>query len=312
MKIAFFSEGDFVGKVWRRSEHVRVPEAWYAVTEAEHHQIGTPLFNEYDLGVMIIPKKGIDVLMQQDIMGNLKQHCKKVAIMQEGPHWYWQDYTFDQQLWYYNTIMSVDFLLAHNKADVEYYRGLTNKPTYRMPSVMIEDTINNLPTVIRSGTMIGGNFCSWYGGFDSMVVANSIDEKVYVPSMGRRIPGEEQLDITHLLYVSWTKWIHELHKRKYGVHLMRTHAAGTFSLNCAYLGIPCIGYKGLDTQDMLHPDLSVEMSDVYTARQLLGRLKHEPDFYEMCSEKTKTLYRDEYTEKRFLEHWNDILNKEHI
>ena len=39
--------------------------------------------------------------------------------------------------------------------------------------------------------------------------------------------------------------------------MMRTHAAGTFALNCSYLGIPCIGYKGLDTQSTLHPDLSL-------------------------------------------------------
>ena len=312
-KIAFFSEGGFTGKLPRNIENLRVPEAWYVVTDSTHHQIGTQLTDEtYDLGVIIIPKKRIDVLMQQNIIDNLRGHCIKLAIMQEGPHWFWQDYPIEQQVWYYNMLMDVDFLLAHNKADVQYYKGLTNKPTYRMPSVMVEDNIKNMPIIDRNGVMIGGNFCSWYGGFDSMVVANVFDEKIYLPSMGRKVPREEELDVNHLPYVNWTQWIYELNKRKYAVHLLRTHAAGTFSLNCAYLGIPCIGYKGLDTQDILHPHLSVYIGDMYRAKKLATKLNTDINFYNEMGELSKELYNTEYTEQKFLEQWNDILLMEHI
>ena len=66
---------------------------------------------------------------------------------------------------------------------------------------------------------------------------------------------------------------------KYAVHLMPTVAAGTFSLNCAYFGIPCIGNIKVDTQRFCHPDLSVAVDDVSKARTLAHRLQNDSDFY---------------------------------
>ena len=65
---------------------------------------------------------------------------------------------------------------------------------------------------------------------------------------------------------------------KYAVHLMPTIAAGTFSLNCAYFGIPCIGNKKVDTQRLCHPELSVDVEDVEKARTLAKMLKEDPLF----------------------------------
>ena len=92
--------------------------------------------------------------------------------------------------------------------------------------------------------------------------------------MGRKIEGEEQMpNLNHLPYMNWVEWIKELNKRKYGIHLMKTHAAGTFALNCAYLGIPCIGYRGLDTQEICHPNLTVELGDIEHAKFLIEKLE---------------------------------------
>jgi hypothetical protein len=71
---------------------------------------------------------------------------------------------------------------------------------------------------------------------------------------------------------------------------MRTHAAGTFALNCAYLGIPCIGYKGLDTQETLHPELSVNIGDIEKANQLAIKLRDDKEFYNYCSDISKDNY----------------------
>jgi hypothetical protein len=79
---------------------------------------------------------------------------------------------------------------------------------------------------------------------------------------------------------------------------MRTHAAGTFSLNCSYLGIPCIGYNGLDTQEVLHPNLSVDVGDLQTARKLVLKLKDE-EFYKEQSDITKKMYKEFYSEDKF-------------
>ena len=163
---------------------------------------------------------------------------------------------------------------------------------------MIEDAVGDLKDVDRDGVIVGGNFVNWYGGFDSYIVASGEFDKVYAPSMGRRQPGEEQL-LTHLPYMSWKEWIHKLNEFKYAIHLMRTHAAGTFALNCAYLGIPCIGYKGLDTQELLHPSLTIEVGDLLAARDLIRKLKEDDTFYSKCAKESLTNYYKEYHESNF-------------
>lgn len=85
---------------------------------------------------------------------------------------------------------------------------------------------------------------------------------------------------------------------------MRTHAAGTFALNCAYLGIPCIGYEGLDTQMICHPDLTVEMGDVTKAKELAKKLRKDEEFYVYCSNVTQMMYSEQYTEEIFKEKFN--------
>ena len=164
---------------------------------------------------------------------------------------------------------------------------------------MISDAIGELPTEERSGIMIGGNMVSWYGGFDSFILANSVTDAIYSPQMGRKQPGESELGITQLPYLQWNEWIKELNKRKLGIHMMRTHAAGTFALNCSYLGLPCVGYKELDTQRVLHPNLSVDNGDLESARELVNKLWNDLDFYKENSILTKELYSKHYTEEVF-------------
>ena len=163
---------------------------------------------------------------------------------------------------------------------------------------MIEDSIGELNKIERKGVIIGGNFVNWYGGFDSYIVASEHYDKVVAPSMGRKQPGEEQL-IEHLPYMNWKEWIHKLNEFKIGVHLMRTHAAGTFALNCAYLGIPCIGYEGLDTQEICHPDLTVKVGHLDEAKEILGKLKNNSYLYKECSSTAKQNYKKYYHENIF-------------
>ena len=296
MKIAFFTEMGFTGKIPRTHDNMRTEFAWMCALNAEHYNVKQIPADRYDLGIVIIPKKNPDFNID-----NIKLSCDKVAVMQEGPNWYWQDYTLEQQIWYFNTLISSDIIFTHNESDRKYYQGLTAHTDVRvMPSLMIDESINELKQEYRDGVIIGGNFVSWYGGFDSFIIAQELDNGlVYAPSMGRRQEHEEQM-LTHLPYLNWHDWIHALNKFKYGVHLMRTHAAGTFALNCAYLGIPCIGYKGLDTQEICHPNLTVEVGDLESAKKIAKRLRIDDDFYIYCANECKELYLKEFTESQFL------------
>jgi hypothetical protein len=230
--------------------------------------------------------------------------------MQEGPYWYYQDYPVELQIRYYNLLHDADIIYIHNKIDRNYYRGMFEKDIRVMPTLMIEESISHLRASEQNkNIIIGGNFVSWYGGFDSFNVSRYIKEgvdetiEIHAPSMGRKATGEEFLIDRHLPYMEWTDWMNSLANYKVGVHLMPTRAAGTFALNCAYLGIPCIGYKGLDTQDICFPLTTVSPGDLLSARDTLELLFKDDEFYSEASAYAQSGYDNYYSESRFKENF---------
>jgi hypothetical protein len=289
----------------------RTEFAWQLALNADHFPIQSLLDNKdnvsgYDVVIVILPKK-LETIDTVRLLGVVKAIGKKVTVMQEGPAWYYQDYNYTNQVNYINFLSSMDFLLTHNKSDISYFKGIFKMPTFNLQSLIIEDTVKNVPRENNGMPIIGGNFCSWYGGVDSYFVSQNFNKPTFIPSMGRKIENEEQFpSLHHLPYMMWNEWIKTLANFNVGVHLMRTHAAGTFALNCAYLGIPCIGYKGLDTQETLHPDLSVNIGDIEKANELAIKLRDDKSFYNHCSTSSKDLYQIYYTEEKWLSDWNRI------
>ena len=102
MKIAFFTEMGFTGKIPRTHDNMRTEFAWMVALNADHYNINSIPNQQFDLGIIIIPKKN-----PQFDVNKLKQYCNEIAVMQEGPNWYWQDYPLNQQIWYYNTILLI-------------------------------------------------------------------------------------------------------------------------------------------------------------------------------------------------------------
>jgi len=310
MRVAFMTEMGFVGKVPRNHPNMRTEFAWMCALEADHYPLATAgryfeKIDDYDVVIIIVPKKNGNFQQISSLVSHIKDRGCKAALMQEGPHWYWQDYGLRDQALFYNLMMSADIIYAHNFHDAEYYQGLLGKSDVRvMPTLMIEDAIPKMENVERTGTIIGGNFVSWYGGFDSYIVALESNEEIFAPSMGRKQNGEETY-VTHLPYYQWNEWMVALNKFKYGVHLMRTYAAGTFALNCAYLGIPCIGYENLDTQRLCHSNLTVIEGDLKTAKALMRRLEKDEKFYKEQSLHAREQYQHYYNEKEFLKYFND-------
>ena len=143
-------------------------------------------------------------------------------------------------------------------------------------------------------------------GFDAYMVAREFDVPIYGVRTGRFRKEEEGLDINFLDWIVWEDYIKELSQHKYGVHFIPA-SAGQFPLNCSYLSIPCIGFNDLNVQRILHPDLTVDFGDIHAAKKLARRLKEDNDFYRECSKKTKDLYEKEYSEKHFLNKWDNIV-----
>ena len=110
-------------------------------------------------------------------------------------------------------------------------------------------------------------------------------------------------DIKYMAYMTWREWITALSQFNIGIHLMRTHAAGTFAMNCGFHGIPCIGYKGLDTQEILHPLTTVEVGDLDGAKKIGIKLKESEEFYNLCSETIFKRFQQNYTEEKWKDNW---------
>ena len=297
MKIAFFSESGTNKKYERDFSNARTEVGWCLALDAPMCSLDALPEERFDLGIVIIPKTRPNVSLDF-----IRKRCDKVAVMQEGPHWYFQDYSVDKQFHYYNLLMEADWVYCHNESDINYYLGLGCNDVRVMRSLMIPEGI--IPrNQWGDATMIGGNFVSWYGGFDSYIVAREIGDPIWAPSMGRKQSEEDQIeDIHYMAYMSWRNWINALSDFNIGVHLMRTHAAGTFAMNCAFHRIPCIGYKGLDTQEICHPMTTVEIGDLDKAVSIAKRLKNKK-FYDLCSETVSKRFKENYTEEAWLENW---------
>ena len=315
-KIVWFTEQGMNGKIPLDNPNMRNDVSTMYTLGVEHYPIfGIPQalqhFGEgyFDFGIVTLPKTNTEHLLKFNLIGDLKKLCKKTISMQEGPHWLFQDYNMEQQIWWFNTLTEFDMLFAHNLKDVSYYKGLVNKPVHKMPTLMLTEKLNIKSRVdydvifkaTNTDSIIGGNMVRWYGGFDSYMVAQEFGVPISAPSMGRKIDREDELDINHFPYMTWIEWINNLSKFKYGVHLMPTHAAGTFTLNCAFHGIPCIGYVGLDTQEELHPHLTVYDGDLEQAKKYARELKEDKEFYEECSKTSREYYINSlYNEKNFV------------
>jgi hypothetical protein len=309
MKTAFLTEMGFTGKIPKEHPNMRTEFAWMHALDADHYNIYSQV-EGYDAVFVIFPKgrmflsaegsKIIDGknplsdLLELNIVEKLKQTNKRVYYIQEGPHWWWNDYELNDQINFYNMLASTDGIFAHNEEDVKYYKGLfPNQKVDTIPTLMIEDSITDITPITENKVIIGGNFARWYGGFESYMVAQEFGLPIWGQTSHAMREGEEQI-INHLPRVFWTDWMKQLSSFKYAVHLMPTVAAGTFSLNCAYFGIPCIGNINVDTQRLCHPQLSVDVHDVEKAKKLAKNLVNDEEFRILCINQAKENYRKHY------------------
>ena len=309
-KIAFFTEAGYSGKI-SRDIPMRTDQAWVCALDADHHCVFNmnKIAESYDIGVVIIPKeKNRNSLAEQNypLIKTIRNNCNKVMIMQESCHWDWQEDPVNTMVWFYNQLLEADLLLCHNDADVKYYQGITDKRSMILPTLMIEDNIKTAEPEDR--VFVAGNWHLTYRGFDAWVISNEFDLPKYGFKSGKYKEGEDINGINYLPWMDWHTFIYELSKCKYGIQTYQS-SAGQFPLNCAYLGIPCIGYNDVNTQVYLHPDLSVDRGDIENARRLANNLQENKEFYHECSKGAKLMYDKLYTEEVFLKRWKDIVSK---
>ena len=326
MNITFLTEMNFEGKIPSNHPNMRTEFAWMNALEATHSSIHNfQNIKNQDHVFIIIPKgevflnavgvklsdkiNPISKLLELDIVPTLKLNNNKVHYIQEGPSWLFNDYEISDQINFYNTLSECDSIFAHNECDTKFYKGLfPSKQINIIPTLLIEDLIKDIIPKTEDKVIVGGNFARWYGGFQGYIAASEFDMPIWTQDSHARRENERDIaDLNHLPRLTWIEWMNALSTFKYAIHLMPTIAAGTFSLNCAYFGIPCIGNEKVDTQRLCHPDLSVDVEDVEKARKLAKRLKEDNTFYTACSKTSKEMYKEFYTLDRYKRKLNNIL-----
>ena len=314
--IAFISELPFTGNVARNHPHMRTEFAQFCALKADHYcfyDYDPKLNKNYDNIILLVSKtdklRNYLYTNKTNLVSELKQYGKKIWFMQEATAQVYQQMPLHHQIYHYNLLQEVDAILTENTTDFNYFKGLVGnkKQIDTIPTLIIEDNFKHLlNTPKEEKAMIGGNCNAWYGGFDSYVTALQFDAPISVPKM-RNVENEDQF-INLLPHVTFNEWMEILSSYKYAVHLMPNVTAGTFALNCVFLGIPCISYAQSDPQRLCQPELSIEKFDLEKAVNLAKRLKTDLDFYNKCAIDARSNYSKYFAEKVFIEHMNKVLS----
>jgi len=328
LKIAFLSETSWHGKITSpQFENMRTEYAWYYALNADHFCISEySKVKDYDVILVIWPKLPISINSTGQTLNShskanipqfypilkyLKDYNRAVCYVQEGPAWLSSEYEIANQIDIYNILTESSAVFCHNLSDLSWYSSI-NKNVYIIPTLIIPRS--DLPREINPSNnkiILGGNCTHWYGGFQSYITALSAlkyisNLEIHFPSMHCKRAAEEQLEYSkHLSYMNWFEWMKNLVNYKYAIHLMPTAAAGTFNLNCAYYGIPCIGNKDVDTQKICHPDLSINIKNLSLAKDLFKQLLTDSDFYSTCSK----IAFDNYSKYYSIEVWQAKMYK---
>jgi hypothetical protein len=325
LKVAFVTELNFQGKVPDNYTNIRTEFAWMKALNADHYNFNDAhLVKDYDWVLFILPKglvtlnaqgikmgDGVNVvgkLLVKEAVNRIFETNKKIGFIQEGAHWWFTEYELEDQFLFMHFLSKCDLILAHNKFDVNYYKGLfPEKRVEVIPTLLIESLVSDIKPTYENKVMIGGNFARWYGGFESYIIANEFNLPIFNPTSHAARIGESSsvYNLKSLPWMDWLEWMKTLSQFKYTVHLMPTVAAGTFSLNCAYFGIPCIGNINVDTQRVCFPNLSVEVNDLVGARMIANQLK-DRDFWKEQSILAKTKY-NFFNQESFIRKMNNIL-----
>ena len=313
------SEMGFEGYFPVNYPNLRVLETQLLYLEAYHLPI-QKIFNDgktykgsilYNIGKGGFEKPYISDLYHNyhNVVSLLQEKFDGVYIYQDGEIGWWNQVDTRLQAWWCNQLRAANGILVPNSTDIPFYKGLfPDKDIKVIRSVMTDEGLDKTKFKPQENrTIVTGPLTREYNGFSQVLIAHNADMPIDIPPMGEsRMPKDSwemapNLGINYLKYMSWTEWMYNLSRYKIGYMMSSATASGSFALNCAYLGIPCIGDKRADTQSILFPDLAIDVFDNKKAFDLTLKLKKDLDFYIEVSNKAKRLYKKEFTKEKMLQ-----------
>jgi hypothetical protein len=299
-------------------EHMRVLETQLRFLDATHvptHKLltegkkyeGDLLFN---MGKGGFEKPYIKALYGVgNVVEKLKECFDNVYIYQDGELGWWNQVDVKLQVWWYNNISTADGILVPNSSDTSYYDGILPSSTKVSVIRSVMTDVGLDPSKFKpkeDRVILNGPFTPDYNALPQVLLAHQTNLPIDIPEMGRSRMQEdswqmaESLGVNYLPYMSWIEWMYNLNRYKIGYMLTPSIASGSFALNCAYLGIPCIGYAKADTQRLLFPDLAIDVFDNQKAAELTKRLMTDEVFYSEVATKARWIYSKEFTKDKML------------
>ena len=304
------------GKLDPQAQNNRTVESWILAMDCVNLPIYSVLEEntQYDLDAYVVIPKGIEqtnflISKYPDLIQNLKSKFNNIFVIQEGEVGYYSRRSVTEQVWWYSQLYYCDRLYVHNQHDTRYFKGLFPSLDIRViRTMMSDDAIDKtklLPKEERA--ILCGPMTYDYLGFNQAIIAQELDCPIDIPPMGAdrmpkdSLPMAKATGVNYLDYNIWTDWMYNLSKYKYAYMMGAGTAAGSFALNCAYVGVPCIGDNRTDTQLLLYPNLAVDIYDLQTARELTIKLRDDKDFYSDTVKYANDIYIKEFTSKRLRE-----------
>tara|TARA_R110001583_G_scaffold90811_1_gene232812 strand:+ start:10119 stop:11087 length:969 start_codon:yes stop_codon:yes gene_type:complete len=313
----FLTELNFEGYIPKDHTNLRAAETWIKFLGAYHLNLFKTLNEDkkYTDSIcwLIIPKgdEAVKYLTQNclNLVEKLKTKFNKVHCIQEGESTFWHKYDVTTQTWIFLQFEEADKIYTQNKYDLKYLRGLHNNSKFGIIRSVMDDSILNTNNFKekQNKTLLPGPFTTEYYGFTQTIVARHTECEIDIPPMGQsRMPKDswgmaENVGVNYLPYMMWKEWMENMSQYKYAYFLVPSIGAGTFPLNCAYHGIPCVGDIRADTQKLLFPLLSIDHLDLEQAVYLTQKLKSDKIFYSEVSNYAREVYKNEFSKERFLE-----------
>ena len=304
------------GKLNPHAQNNRTVESWILAMDCVNLPIYGVLKDStiYDMNAYVVIPKGIEqtkflIDNYPDLMKNLKSKFSSVFVIQEGEVGYYSHRSVTEQVWWYSQLYYSDRLYVHNQHDTKYFKGLFPNVDIRVIRTIMSDTAIDKTKLLpkEERAIICGPMTYDYLGFNQAIVAQELGCPIDIPPMGQdRMPKDsydmaEATGVSYLPYAQWTDWMYNLSKYKYAYMMGSGTAAGSFALNCAYVGVPCIGDNRADTQLLLYPKLAVDIHDLEKARKLTIKLRDDKDFYIDTVKYANDIYIKEFTSKRLRE-----------
>lgn len=310
------SEMGLIGKMPEDNPNMRVFESQVHAWDATHLPIHKVL-NEntkYDGDVaVVLPKGNMDKEIISWLVNNhfdtfkdlREKFTGKVYWIQDGEAGYWNQQDVTLQLWWYNNVANCDGIICTNETEISFYSGMfPGKPISVARACMAYVPTIDVPR--EDKTIISGPLTREYNGLQQIIVAKRFANEIYIPPMGQeRMPQDswntaDHLGVKYLDYMDWKTWMDQLGTYSYAVNLPGVTGTASFSMNCAWWGIPCIGDNMADTQRICYPKTSVDYNDIRSAVEIADKLKN-PEFYREVAEYASETVRKEFTQERFLE-----------